>query len=96
MSDAKNEKADVYHIRVKGNLDPKWADWFDGFTLTALDEDQTLLHGAVSDQSALYGVLGKINSLGLPLILVARVDQLSTGKRCPLCGQSIALQKNYK
>ncbi len=78
----------MYYIKVRGNLDSKWADWFGGFVLTSQDDGETLLQGTVADQAALHGVLDKINHLGLLLILVARVDQLYTGKRCPLCGHT--------
>ncbi len=57
----------IYHIRVKGNLDEKWADWFEGFVMTSRDGGETLLCGAVVDQAALHGVLGKICGLGLSL-----------------------------
>ena len=33
----------VYRIRVKGNLDEKWSEWFDGFDITPQPEDETLL-----------------------------------------------------
>ena len=70
----------IYQIRVKGNLDQKWSDWFDGFTITpqAADKrhpsDTTLLTGPVADQAALHGLLGKIRDLGLPLLSVKRVE----------------------
>lgn len=70
----KYEKQAVYQIRVKGNLDKKWSDWFDGFTITPQADDETLLTGPVPDQAALHGLLGKIRDLGLPLLLVKRVD----------------------
>jgi hypothetical protein len=63
-----------YHIRVKGMLDQRWADWLDGFAMTAREDGQTLLTGEVQDQSALHGILSRLNSLGLPLQLVVRVD----------------------
>ncbi len=63
----------LYEIRVKGSLDRKWADWFDGFTITPLEDDETLLAGPVADQAALHGVLAKIRDLGLPLLSVQRV-----------------------
>lgn len=63
----------VYHIRVKGNLDEKWADWFNGFTITPQANDETLLTGPVADQCALHGVLARIRDLGLPLLSVERV-----------------------
>jgi len=65
----------MYQIRVKGNLDRKWSDWFDGFTITPQPGDETLLTGPVADQAALHGLLSKIRDLGLPLLLVERVDE---------------------
>ena len=63
----------VYQIRVKGNLDRKWSDWFDGFTIVSQAHDETLLTGPVADQAALHGLLAKVRDLGLPLLLVKRV-----------------------
>jgi len=60
----------VYQIRVKGVLDPQWSDWFDGFYISSPQEGQTLLSGPVVDQAALFGILAKINDLGLPLLSV--------------------------
>lgn len=72
----------IYHIRVKGSLDPQWADWFEGFVMTARDGGETLLSGPVTDQAALHGVLGRINNLGLTLLLVAQVDCPCPAKGC--------------
>ena len=63
----------LYEIRVKGELDLRWSDWFDGFTIAPVSEGETLLSGAVADQAALYGVLHKIRDLGLPLLSVQRL-----------------------
>jgi hypothetical protein len=67
------DRYSIYHIRVKGNLDRKWSDWFDGFTIAPQAGDETLLTGSVVDQAALHGLLAKIRDLGLPLLLVIRV-----------------------
>src|SRR5689334_23739839 len=64
----------MYEIRLKGHLDDKWADWFDGLTITRADNGETLLHGTVIDQAALHGVLRKVRDLGLPLLSVMQVD----------------------
>ena len=64
----------VYQIRVKGALDKKWSDWFDGLTIRPQGDDETLLAGPVADQAALHGLLGKIRDLGLPLLSVRRVE----------------------
>ena len=61
-----------YEIRLKGHLDVRWADWFDGLTLTQESDGTTVLRGSVVDQAALHGLLGKVRDLGLPLIAVNR------------------------
>ena len=60
------DQSTPYHIRLKGRLDPVWADWFAGFSITHINGD-TLLAGVVSDQAALHGILAKIRDLGLPI-----------------------------
>jgi hypothetical protein len=77
----------IHHIRVQGNLDEKWADWFEGFVMASRDNGETLLSGAVVDQAALHGVLAKIHSLGLPLLLVARTGCPCSSRNCPRRGQ---------
>ena len=59
-----------YEIRVRGHLAPRWAAWFDGMTLTALDDGTTAVHGQVADPTALYGLLRSLSDLGLPLVSV--------------------------
>ena len=61
---------EIYQIKIKGFLDDKWSDWFDGFTITHQGELETLLIGPVRDQGALHGMLAKIRDLGLYLISV--------------------------
>jgi hypothetical protein len=70
-----------YRIRVKGTLDTRWSDWFDGFTILPQVNDETLLTGPVADQPALHGLLNKIRDLGLPLLSVERVE--SGGETSP-------------
>ena len=65
----------TYEIRVTGKLDPKWSDWFDGFTVTPAGGAETKLTGTVADQAALHGMLHKIRDLGLPLLSVRRLDE---------------------
>lgn len=59
-----------YHIKIKGHLDARWQDWFDGLPIILTDDDNTILSGVIVDQAALHGVLKKINNLGLTLISV--------------------------
>lgn len=60
----------VYEVRFRGVLEPRWADWFEGFQLSKLDSGDSLLVGPVRDQSDLHGVLEKIAGLNLKLISV--------------------------
>ena len=59
-----------YHIRIKGHLDTRWQDWFDGLTITLTEDGDTFLSGFIVDQAALHGVLKKIRNLGLAIISV--------------------------
>ena len=46
------------------------AGWLEGLTITNLENGEALLSGHMQDQAALYGVLNRINNLGLVLISV--------------------------
>jgi hypothetical protein len=64
-----------YDIRLQGRLDPRWAAWFDGMTLTTHSDGTTVIHGRVADQAALHGLLQRLRDLGLPLLSVDRRTQ---------------------
>ncbi|MEA3408666.1 MAG: hypothetical protein U9R48_11440 [Chloroflexota bacterium] len=71
----------VYEIRLRGHLDEKWSDWFNGMVIT-LERDRegtsvTSLRGMV-DQAKLRGTLNKIWDLGLTVMTVNTVTP-STG-----------------
>ncbi len=68
------DQSTAYQIRLKGTLDSSWSEWFDGFTIT-IRGDETILIGVVRDQSALHGILAKINDLGLPIVSVEKICQ---------------------
>ena len=65
-----HDEPGLYEIRIKGHLDDRWADWFEGLTITLEDNGDTLLTGPVVDQAALHGLLKKVRDLGLPLLSV--------------------------
>ena len=63
-----------YEIRLKGHLDNRWADRFEGLSFTYASDGTTILAGPVIDQAALYGLLRKVRDLGLPLVSVILID----------------------
>jgi hypothetical protein len=60
----------VCHLRVRGHLGPEWSEWFAGLTIEHTADGDTLLSGAVRDQAALHGLLGRVRDLGLTLVAV--------------------------
>lgn len=63
----------AYQIRIAGQLDSRWADWFEDLTIT-LDGGDSLITGPVVDQAALHGLLKRVRDLGMPLISVTPVE----------------------
>jgi hypothetical protein len=63
-----------YEIRLKGYLDTRWANQFEGLSFTHASDGTTILAGPVVDQAALYGLLRKVRDLGLPLLSVILID----------------------
>jgi hypothetical protein len=55
-------------------MDTRWADWFEGLSLTHKSDGTTILAGPIVDQAALHGLLRKVRDVGLPLVSVVRVE----------------------
>jgi hypothetical protein len=67
----------VYEIRVQGQLDEHWSDWFSDLAVPAengaVDPSVTTLIGPL-DQAALRGILCKLWDLNLTLVSVRRIE----------------------
>jgi hypothetical protein len=75
-ADAEGMKPTDYIITVRGRIGPALLDAFEGMQ-AAVTPTETLLRGRIVDQAALHGVLELIESLGLELLDVHRVDSTS-------------------
>lgn len=63
-----------YVIRIRGHFDPSWAAWFDDFSVTCEPNGDTLLTGFIRDQPALYGLINRLQSIGITLLSVNQIE----------------------
>ena len=63
-----------YEIRVRGQLDPAWSSWLSDWTISPLENGETLITGYAVDQPALHGVLNRLRDLNLKLIGVKTLE----------------------
>lgn len=70
-----HRKPELYEIRMKGHLDARWADRFEGLSFTFESDGTTILTGPVIDQAQLHGLLRRVRDLGLPLVSVKPMNK---------------------
>ena len=58
-----------YEIQVKGYLDPRWNELFEGMAI-GWKNGVTTISGMVADQAALHGLLARVRDYGLVLISI--------------------------
>ena len=61
-----------YEIQVKGSLDARWNELFEGMTIAG-GNNVTTISGMVADQAALHGLLARVRDYGLVLISVKSI-----------------------
>ena len=66
--------AERYRIELQSQIDGDWSDWLGNLELTHTLAGHTILKGDVADQAALHGLLARIRDLGIPILLVARLN----------------------
>ena len=64
----------VYRIVVRSELSNRYAVAFEGMETK---HGETILTGEVIDQPHLYGILGRINGLGLQLLSVQALPEIA-------------------
>lgn len=59
-----------FEIRLQGQLDDRWSEWFEGMSISPRADGTTVLTGPMVDQAALQGLLRRVADLGLALVSV--------------------------
>ncbi|MGH3793276.1 MAG: hypothetical protein ACRDSP_00115 [Pseudonocardiaceae bacterium] len=78
-SDVPSRSGD-YEIHIKGRVNESFRCAFEELTIT-VQPIETVLRGADLDQAALYGILDRIQALGLELIEIRRLPDEPVVKR---------------
>jgi len=63
----------TYQIRVRGHINE--ARRFDGFTVSAEPNGETVLTGTDIDQAALHAVIRRVQALGMELVSVNTIGE---------------------
>ena len=71
-------KGTTYRIVVGSELSDTYAVAFEGMEMETRD-GETILTGEIIDQPHLYGILGRINGLGLRLLSVQALEDARPG-----------------
>jgi hypothetical protein len=74
MKVSKNSTANVYRIVVRSELSDRYAVAFEGMQMEAKN-GRTILTGEVKDQPHLFGILDRLNALGLVLLSVQALSE---------------------
>lgn len=57
-------------IVIRGRIDAHWSEWLGGLQIIYVEQDNSLLTGAITDQAMLHGILTKLRDLDLRIISV--------------------------
>jgi len=71
----KNKSTHIgYEIKIRGRLEERWSEWFEGLAFTHENDGTTTLSGYLPDQAALHSILLKIRDMNLTLISVTQSE----------------------
>ncbi len=74
MEDDKKTHHFNCEIKIKGRLEERWSEWFEGLAFTHGSDGTTTLSGSLPDQAALHSILLKIRDMNLTLISVTQSE----------------------
>jgi hypothetical protein len=78
--DYKKTSPIICEIKIKGRLEDRWMEWFEGLTFTHEGDGTTTLSGPLPDQAALHSILLKIRDMNLTLLSVTQTESSPESK----------------
>jgi hypothetical protein len=80
-------RPEYYAIHISEQIPEQWSAWFEGLTITYLEDNGAILSGPVADQSALHGLINKVRDLNLSLISINQIENplLKRGPEDQIC-----------
>lgn len=85
--DKKENKSEIYLIKVQAHLDTKWAEWFYGMDISYGRDGVTTLRGTLPDQTVLHSILDRIRDMNLQLISVNKICSHGRTIYCEVKGE---------
>ena len=70
MENEPNKKGCIYHIRIRGVLNPELIGWEDEARVIEQENNETLLAVRIADQSALRGIMDQLWNLNFNILSV--------------------------
>ena len=70
-----DQSGSAYEIRLQGHLETHWSAYFDGWSISNLENGVVLLTNPNVDQAGLHGVLNRIRDLNLTLLSVSLTNR---------------------
>jgi hypothetical protein len=74
MDQETNKKRCLYHIRIKGVLNPESLGWIDDARVIDQDNIETLLAVRIVDQPALRGIMDQLWNLNFTILSVEKAE----------------------
>jgi hypothetical protein len=70
-----------YHIQVRGHLPEGWVEMLERMELICDADGNTTLSGPIRDQADLYGMITKLQNLGLTLISINQITPAQSNEQ---------------
>jgi hypothetical protein len=70
-----------YRIQVRGHLPEGWFEMLERMELICAADGNTTLSGPIRDQAELYGIITKLQNLGLTLISINQITPVRSDEQ---------------